>query len=50
VIDEAGDDAAILSEMTRILAERFNIIHTTIQLDRRPEFVQIQTSRGPAGS
>jgi cobalt-zinc-cadmium efflux system protein len=50
VIDEAGDDAAILSEMTRILAERFNIIHTTIQLDRRPEFVQIRTSREPAGT
>lgn len=48
VIDEECNDAAILSEMTRLLAERFNISHTTIQLDRRPVFVRIEPRRGPA--
>jgi cobalt-zinc-cadmium efflux system protein len=42
VIGEQVDDAAILSEMTRLLGDRFNIHHTTIQLDRRPALVQIK--------
>jgi cobalt-zinc-cadmium efflux system protein len=41
VIDADSDDAAILSEMTRVLADQFNIHHTTIQLDRQPGLVQI---------
>lgn len=50
VIGEEADDAAILSEMTRLLADRFNIRHTTIQLDRRlpsrsPDLIQIDTPR-----
>jgi cobalt-zinc-cadmium efflux system protein len=43
VIGEDVDDAAILTAMTRLLGDRFNIHHTTIQLDRRPELVQIKT-------
>jgi len=42
VIGEEVDDAAILSEMTRVLGDRFDIHHTTIQLDRRPALVQIK--------
>jgi cobalt-zinc-cadmium efflux system protein len=42
VIGERVDDAAMLTEMTRLLGDRFNIHHTTIQLDRRPALVQIQ--------
>jgi cobalt-zinc-cadmium efflux system protein len=45
VIAEGADDAEILRRMTRLLAERFAIHHTTIQLDRRPALVQIQTTR-----
>jgi len=41
VIGETIDDAAILREMTRLLAERFDIHHTTIQLDRHPDLVRI---------
>jgi len=44
VIGEEIDDAAMLTEMTRLLGDRFNIHHTTIQLDRRPGLVQINAS------
>jgi cobalt-zinc-cadmium efflux system protein len=42
-IEEGSDDTAILAEMTRLLGERFNLHHTTIQFDRRtaPALVQI---------
>jgi cobalt-zinc-cadmium efflux system protein len=43
VIGEAVDDAAMLRGMTRLLGDRFDIHHTTIQLDRRPGLVQIET-------
>ncbi|MBI3620616.1 MAG: cation transporter [Nitrospirae bacterium] len=42
VIGEEVDDAAILTAMTHLLGDRFNIHHTTIQLDRRPGLVQIK--------
>jgi len=45
VIDADSDDAAILSEMTRVLADQFNIHHTTIQLDRQPGLVQITSKK-----
>jgi cobalt-zinc-cadmium efflux system protein len=44
VIAEDGDDAEILTRMTRLLAAQFGIHHTTIQLDRRPALVQITKS------
>ncbi|MEW6325608.1 MAG: cation diffusion facilitator family transporter [Nitrospirota bacterium] len=44
VIAEDCDDADMLHRMTRLLAERFDIHHTTIQLDRRPALVQIDQS------
>jgi len=47
VIGEEVDDASILREMTQVLSERFDIHHTTIQLDRRPgrssDLIQIKT-------
>lgn len=45
VIGEEIDDAATLARMTQVLAEQFNIHHTTIQLDRRPTLVQIDTKQ-----
>jgi cobalt-zinc-cadmium efflux system protein len=43
VIGDEADAAAMLTEMTRMLGERFDIHHTTIQFDRRPALVQIDT-------